>query len=485
MNKLEVASFFTGIGGFDIAFERLGMDVVFQCEINTYCQNVLRYHWPHIELSTDVEAVNTEQIPTNDFWCAGFPCQDLSLANQGKRLGLDGNRSGLFHRIADLIETRPLELRPRWVLFENVPGLLNSHGGNDFRIVLQRLTQLGYDIAWRVLDAKYFGTPQRRRRVFILCSLGNSKSINALFEPDLMITDKQGMGIKDILDVHIPEDVRNYFVVQHASIGRKPTAGPQAKGYRNDGETYTFDSRGSADVIARTTTPFQLEIANSQRLDLTISNRYRTVGNAVNVNVVQSIGEKISRLDEQEFDEELFNQIFNEFTNAAIPLRLENIDNISRWMNAGILTNGECLMINTLEHFNIPVIEHLNIFVQNGAPLDHFLSSSQLQSILDRADYRIEKNPNSERLPEDFRSVIIRQRDTLLKNREIDKLLVDKKRLKELRQNDIYIPKEVLDNLFVRRMTALEYEQMQGFPHNWTTWETELMYGNSNQWLAI
>lgn len=92
----------------------------------------------------------------------GFPCQDVSVA--GRRAGLSGERSGLWFEFARIAG----ELRPRWVVIENVPGLLSSNQGRDFAVILDGLDELGYGVAWRILDARYFGVPQRRRRVFIV-----------------------------------------------------------------------------------------------------------------------------------------------------------------------------------------------------------------------------------------------------------------------------------------------------------------------------
>jgi len=175
--NIRVASFFTGIGGFDLAFERLGADVVFQCEIDAFCQRVLKKHWPDVPLAPNIVDLSGIDIPKADVWCAGFPCQDLSLANQGKRKGLEGERSGLFAKFADLAGSTP----PKWLVIENVPGLLNSRDGQDFKDVLQTLDDLGYYVAWRILDAKHFGTPQRRRRVYIVASYQNDGAPRVLF----------------------------------------------------------------------------------------------------------------------------------------------------------------------------------------------------------------------------------------------------------------------------------------------------------------
>jgi DNA (cytosine-5)-methyltransferase 1 len=126
---------------------------------------VLTHHWPGVPIYDDVRGVT--QPPKVEVLCGGFPCQDLSVA--GNRAGLAGSRSGLFFEFARIIDA----IRPRWVLVENVPGLLSSNSGRDFGIVLGTLADLGYGVAWRVLDSRYFGVPQRRRRVYILATLAD------------------------------------------------------------------------------------------------------------------------------------------------------------------------------------------------------------------------------------------------------------------------------------------------------------------------
>jgi DNA (cytosine-5)-methyltransferase 1 len=290
-HQLTVASFFSGIGGFDLAFEQVGAKVVFQCEKDSFCQKVLKKHWPDAHLMTNIDYVWPNDIENADIWCAGFPCQDLSLANQGKRKGLEGNRSGLFNRFAELVESE----HPAWVVLENVPGLLNSNGGHDFKHVIETLDDIGYFVAWRVLDAKYFGTPQRRRRVFIVASYQNDGAARVLFDESLPRKMALPRGISSTNDSLGSRDgfqESDLFSIQHATIGRKPDAGPQAKGYRNDGETYTLDSRGSSDVVCAPYDGFGVRNTPglSRELD---SNRVRALGNAVCVNVVRWIASGI------------------------------------------------------------------------------------------------------------------------------------------------------------------------------------------------
>lgn len=296
MSEFKVASFFAGIGGFDLGFERAGMQVVFQCEINKFGRSVLKKHWPNAVLMGDIKTVRASDIPDSvKLWCGGFPCQDLSSANQGKRKGLVGERSGLFYEFCRLIRER----RPKWLVLENVPGLLNSHNGEDFRCVLKELDELGYGVSWRVFDAKYFGTPQRRRRVYIIGSFGTLDCARVLFEPDAVrIVAKQGVGEKFSSAAGLKEFNidPNLYAIQHASIGRKASAGPQAKGFRNDGETYTLDSRGAADVVCSTSNSFR--VRDTAGFPKTLDgNRYRALGNAVNVTVAEWIGRRIIEVD--------------------------------------------------------------------------------------------------------------------------------------------------------------------------------------------
>ncbi|MFZ2114675.1 MAG: DNA (cytosine-5-)-methyltransferase [Solirubrobacteraceae bacterium] len=180
-DRYRVASLFSGIGGFDLGFERAKFEITFQCEIEPFCQDVLHQYWPKVPRASDIKELTSADVPVSDVWVAGFPCQDVSLARMGKRPGLRGSKSGLFHEFARLVG----EGRPRLFVIENVPGLLSSHGGRDFGTVLGTLAELGYSLGWRLLDSKDFGVPQSRNRVFVVGSdrdWGGPPQI--LFEPE-------------------------------------------------------------------------------------------------------------------------------------------------------------------------------------------------------------------------------------------------------------------------------------------------------------
>lgn len=161
-----VGSLFAGIGGFDLGFEQAGFTTAWQVEIEPHLREVLALRFPHARQFTDVREVGAHNLAPVDVLIGGFPCQDVS--SMGARAGLAGQRTGLFWEVCRIVE----EIRPQWLVLENVVGLLTSNGGQDFATVLGALADRGYVGCWRVLDAQYFGVPQRRRRVFLVAGLG-------------------------------------------------------------------------------------------------------------------------------------------------------------------------------------------------------------------------------------------------------------------------------------------------------------------------
>lgn len=158
---MRYVSLFSGAGGFDLGLDAAGLTCVAQVEIDRTARAVLARRWPDVPKHKDVRAVGRHNLPACDVVVGGFPCQDLSVA--GKRAGLQaGERSGLWWEMLRVVR----ELRPGVVVWENVPGLLTSDGGRDHWRVCSSLAECGYFGAWRVLDAQFFGVPQRRRRVF-------------------------------------------------------------------------------------------------------------------------------------------------------------------------------------------------------------------------------------------------------------------------------------------------------------------------------
>ena len=175
---MKFGSLFSGIGGADLGLERAGMQCVWQVEKDEKCRNVLKKHWTNVTLYDDVKKVGKDNLESVDLVCGGFPCQDVSVA--GKRAGLDGERSSHWFEFGIIIK----ELLPRWIIIENVPGLLSSRRGDDFKVILESLDELRYGISWRIFDSKNFGVAQRRRRVFLVASLGDLRSAQVLFDTE-------------------------------------------------------------------------------------------------------------------------------------------------------------------------------------------------------------------------------------------------------------------------------------------------------------
>lgn len=387
-------SLFAGIGGFDLAMERAGINVVATVEWDKHAQGVLARRFLNSKLYGDIKGVTGEQLisagfdPANGIITGGFPCQDLSVA--GRRAGLTGSRSGLFWEICRLLD----ETKAQSFILENVPGLLSSNEGRDMGTVIRALEERGYSLAWRVLDAQHFGVAQRRRRVFIIGHLGNDwrtpAEILAIGEssaryseqidtkrkdnarnlvdsvtndnqkrktafvkivrsgaraedgslpaeiwaerdtaPTLNVMDNNGETFATVLnvqptffyaknhqDVRIQGDVINTLAatmgtgggnapmvhaIQNTVIGRKDTSGPQGKGYGNEEDPmFTLDTT-SPHAVATNATVRRLTPIECERLQgfpdnwtegQADSHRYKQLGNAVAVPVVQWIIER-------------------------------------------------------------------------------------------------------------------------------------------------------------------------------------------------
>lgn len=173
-SKPTVLDLFSGVGGFALAFERAGFETVAFSEIEPFPCRVLSERWPDVPNLGDISKITEEQLDALgeiDVVTFGSPCQDFSVA--GKRLGMKGHRSSLFHEAIRVIR----HVRPRFALWENVPGVFSSAGGWDFAAVLDEMAESGaLDIAWSVLDAQWFGVPQRRRRVFVVADFRGERA---------------------------------------------------------------------------------------------------------------------------------------------------------------------------------------------------------------------------------------------------------------------------------------------------------------------
>jgi site-specific DNA-cytosine methylase len=176
---LRYLSVCSGIEAASMAWEPLGWQPAAFAEVEKFPSAVLTHHWPQVPNMGDMNNHEQWDLPAIDVLVGGTPCQSFSVA--GLRKGLRDPRGGLMLTFLEIAQRR----RPRWIVWENVPGVLSSHGGRDFGAFLGALGALGYGWAYRVLDAQWFGVAQRRRRVFVVANLGDGAApAKVLFESE-------------------------------------------------------------------------------------------------------------------------------------------------------------------------------------------------------------------------------------------------------------------------------------------------------------
>ena len=206
-NNLTLGSLFDGSGGFPLGGLLVGITPLWASEIEPFAVRVTTKRLPQMEHYGDVSALNGAELPPVDIITFGSPCQDMSIA--GKRSGLDGSRSSLFYEAVRIIKEMRCATNgeyPRFCVWENVPGAFSSNKGEDFRCVLESLCRVkdesvsvprcekwsnageiladGFSLAWRVLDAQYWGVPQRRKRIYLVSDFDGECAGKVLFESE-------------------------------------------------------------------------------------------------------------------------------------------------------------------------------------------------------------------------------------------------------------------------------------------------------------
>lgn len=294
---MRVASFFAGIGGFDLGLEWAGMEIVFQCEIDPHCQQILQRHWPQTPRHADITQLDPTTLPAADLWCAGWPCQDLSSANT-ERQGLAGSRSGLFHCFMELVTT----VQPAWLVLENVPGLLCAEQGQALETVIDTLEAIGYLGGWFSCDTAHAGLPHHRDRVFFVASFKSNRAYHFFTNSSELFGDSAAREprwtqarpcFREISLGDPPLVVQRRGGFGYTLANRIcPTLRAQTGGHQGGhsdrpilcGEKLDLDRVGEPDGI-------------SARLD---GRRGRLIGNAVSPRVAQWIGQTILEADERE-----------------------------------------------------------------------------------------------------------------------------------------------------------------------------------------
>ena len=219
---LTFLDFFSGVGGFRHGLELAGMKCVGFCEKDKFARKSYeamydtKGEWFHDDITT----IDPTRLPKADLWCAGSPCQNVSIA--GKRAGLYGERSGLFFTFVELIKSQKEEDKPEWVLLENVKGLLSSGGGRDYLDYLSILDESGYDLEWQVFNSKDYGVPQNRERIYTIGHLrrkGRRQVLPISRESSSHL--KQLVGGMQSYRVYDPSGIATTLVGEGGGLGAK------------------------------------------------------------------------------------------------------------------------------------------------------------------------------------------------------------------------------------------------------------------------
>jgi DNA (cytosine-5)-methyltransferase 1 len=289
--KPTFGSLFAGVGGFDMGMEQAGWECKFQVEWDKHCRSVLDRHWSDVEKWGDVCGVNGRFLPPVDCIVFGSPCQDLSH-QPAKRKGLAGSRSGLFFeaiRIIEEMRNATNGLYPRWIIWENVAGALNSNRGADFGKVLDTMAEAGaVVIEWKLLDSKYFGKPQIRRRVFVVAGFNSDSTDRS--SSQIFPINKSSKG-------HIQKGEIVSFYRTHGKID-KPSIGL----------TPPLKTVSTVCIVSETFRPRQLTPLECERLqgypddhtrwghdgvEQSDTQRFRQLGNGVTTPVAKWVGEQL------------------------------------------------------------------------------------------------------------------------------------------------------------------------------------------------
>lgn len=211
---LTLGSLFNGISGWILAGQKYGVETLWESEVDKFCEAVTKHHFPDVVQLGDITKLDGAKLWPVDIICAGSPCQDLSVA--GKQEGLKGERSGLFRdaiRLVRAMRRASGGQAPRFFVWENVPGAFSSNHGLDFRAVLEEIGEAEIplpehgrwasagmadlprcQIAWRTLDAQYWGVPQRRKRIFLVADFTGRSAGEILFECESVRGDSSESG---------------------------------------------------------------------------------------------------------------------------------------------------------------------------------------------------------------------------------------------------------------------------------------------------
>jgi len=286
VTRLNVASLFSGIGGFELGLSRAGHKTNLLCEVDPAAKSVLDQRFPRTPIISDISEFDSLPI-TTDLVCAGFPCQNLSMA--GDKSGITGPKSSLVDQVFRLIDGQQV----RWVLFENVYFMLHLNRGKAMEYMIGRLEQKGMRWAYRVLNTQWFGLPQRRRRVFLIASTDE--------DPRDVILSDNSCVVKESRVSTLDHPIGFYWTEGRSGVGLTSDGIPPLK----SGSALGIASAPAVlfpDGSVETPTIQEAERLQGFPIDWTVAAeqvngrlRWRLVGNAVSVPIAEWIGRKLVR----------------------------------------------------------------------------------------------------------------------------------------------------------------------------------------------
>jgi DNA (cytosine-5)-methyltransferase 1 len=318
VNALKVCDLFSGIGGFRFGLEKASskFQTVFANELDKWAASIYRHHWNDGTLyEGDIRNIQAKDIPNFDVLCGGFPCQPFSMA--GKRAGRQDPRGTLVYEILRITK----EKQPQILLLENVPGLLSINGGKTFQTIIEKMGELGYTCEWKILNSQFFRVPQNRRRLFIIAHTTNHKgggrtvfpignSDNIYFKKSygqkvcstiMANYPKRGGGGTYIVQPRPTAKSKDQFRVYVDRIptlmARMGTGGGNVPLVLRENQRMRrltcvecerlqgFPDNWTQHGLTTAAAGKQIEISNSQR--------YKAIGNAVTTNVITEIGKLI------------------------------------------------------------------------------------------------------------------------------------------------------------------------------------------------
>lgn len=330
MKFLELCA---GIGGFRVALENLGCECVGYSEIDKHAIKLYSAFFNDERNLGDVTKIEAEKLPDFDILVGGFPCQAFSVA--GKRGGFNDTRGTIFFDFARIMKAK----KPKFVIFENVKGLLSHDGGKTYETMLRTLDELGYDAQWGILNTRFHGLPQNRERVYIVANLRERSSTKILFERGDGITDKvenklkvsdfvgryytqtnkshQRHGVLSDIGIAPCLTATDYKEPRIVKIGDIDGLNTQySRVYDSEGVSTTINAQGgglgaktglyNVNNSVRRLTPkecFRLQgfkdemVELGYKLEISDTQLYKMAGNAVSVPVVEWVAQRVLNWD--------------------------------------------------------------------------------------------------------------------------------------------------------------------------------------------